>query len=93
MPPPEPTSVSFATSDGTLEVRYGGAMIGGIVETCKQLKATHFVMPEDDQFGVFDVRKAQKGIPLPGDWLLPAPSRVFPTRDAAEMYALMMRGK
>lgn len=96
------TPVTFITPEGPMEIRMRHNSANDICEAARTLKASHFVAQDgveigtgDPIWGVFDMRKAQKGSPLPGEWSISDPIRTFaqPTPDAAVMYAVHKRGR
>lgn len=71
-----------------------------ICNAAMNLRATHFIAPEGRDhannctlWGVFEMRTAQRNTPVPGEWSINDPIKVFPNVDAAVMFAIAVGGR
>lgn len=95
-----PVEVTFISAGSQMDIRMQEGSVDAICEAAKTLRATHFVIPGDWldsecrwSWEVHELRRAQKGNPIPGAWCLGKPIKVFPTREAAEMCAVILARK
>ncbi len=98
----EPREVTFITPNGQLEIRMMEATTNRICEAAIVLKASHFVAVDGwsivldvPEWGVFEMRTAEKDTPVRGEWSVRDPIKKFPhdKPDAAVMYALALAGR
>ena len=92
--------VVFIQPSGFLSIRLTDGTTNTICEAARNLKARYFVAidpctPVVAVWGVFDMRRAQKNNPTPGQWSTEDPIKTFPfeAQDAAVMYALALAGR
>ena len=89
--------VVFLTPSGQLEIRLTDDTVDGWCRSARTLNARYFVAVDkttaDDRWGVFDMRTAERGNPIPGAWTIRDPIKTFPreARDGAIMWALTLR--
>lgn len=94
--------VIFICPGQQLEIRMSDPRTKALCEAAKTLNARYFVTHDGWSivenapiWGVFDMRTAQKDMPVRGEWSINDPIKTFPdaAKDAAIMYALMTMGK
>lgn len=94
--------VTFIRPAGELEIRMMDCTVNRICEAAVLLKATHFVTIDGwshvigkPEWGVFEMRTAEKDTPIRGEWSVRDPIRKFAAdkADAAVMFAITLAGR
>lgn len=85
--------ITFIMPSSQVAIRFMNASSTAICDAAINLRATHFIAPEDGGWGVFEMRTAQRNTPVPGEWSINDPIKVFPNVDAAVMFAIAVGGR
>lgn len=87
--------VTYITRGEPVTLRMQTNALRSICEAARDLRATHFITREGDEWGLFEMRTAQRNNPIPGEWSINDPIKLFPldALDGAVMYAITLRSR